>query len=68
MLTVSSPEPQLILIDVPFRNGSLDETDYFGDVKYKDRTLSMEFLIPWTADDHHGIYSKVLNELHGKRK
>ena len=67
-LTIGSPEPQLILIDVPFRNGSLDETDYFGDVKYKDRPLSMEFLIPWTANDHHEIYSKVLNELHGRRK
>lgn len=67
-LTLGAPDPQLILIDVPFRDGSLDETDYFGDVKYKDRNLQMEFLIPWWADDQLEIYSNVLNRLNGKRK
>ena len=67
-LNIGSPEPQLILIDVPFRNGSLDETDYFGDVTYKDRDITMDFLIPWYVKDHHAIYSKVLNRLNGKRR
>lgn len=67
-LTIGAAEPQLVLIDVPFRNGSLDETDYFGDVRYKDRELTMGFLIPWWAEDQHNIYSEVLNNLNGKRK
>ena len=66
--TLGAPSPQLVLINVPFRNGSLDETDYFGDVKYNDRTLSMDFLIHWTEDYPYDIYSKVLNELNGQRK
>lgn len=67
-LTIGAPQPQLVLIDVPFRNGSLDETDYFGDVKYNNRDISMSFLIPWWAEDQHNIYSKVLNKLNGQRK
>lgn len=67
-LTIGAPQPQLVLIDVPFRNGSLDETDYFGDVKYNDRNISMSFLIPWWTEDQHNIYSKVLNKLNGQRK
>ena len=67
-LTIGSPEPQLVLIDVPFRNGPLDETDYFGDVKYKERKIEMSFLIPWWLDDQHYIYSEVQNRLNGQRK
>ena len=67
-MTIGSAEPQLVLIDVPFRNGSLDETDYFGDVRYKDRTITMGFLIPWWLDDQHGIFSEVQNRLNGRRK
>ena len=67
-MTIGSAEPQLVLIDVPFRNGSLDETDYFGDVRYKDRTITMGFLIPWWLDDQHGIFSEVQNRLNGQRK
>ena len=66
--TLGAPAPQLVLIDVPFRNGSLDETDYFGETKYKDRKLSMDFLINWTEDDPYDIYSNVLNKLNGQRK
>lgn len=66
--TLGAPSPQLVLINVPFRNGSLDETDYFGNVKYNDRTLSMDFLIHWAADRPYDIYSNVLNSLNGQRK
>lgn len=66
--TLGAPSPQLVLIEVPFRNGSLDETDYFGDVKYNDRTLSMDFLIHWAEDYPYDIYSNVLNNLNGQRK
>lgn len=67
-LSITPPEPRLMMIDVPFRNGSLDETDYYGDVTYGDRTLRMEFIVPMDVPDHHAVYSNVLNTLHGKRK
>ena len=66
--TLGAPTPQLVLINVPFRNGSLDETDYFGDVTYNDRVLNMDFLIDWGEEDPYGIYSNILNKLNGKRK
>lgn len=67
-MTIGKAEPQLVMIDVPFRNGSLDETDYFGDVRYKNRTITMGFLIPWWSDDQYEIFAKVQNQLNGKRK
>ena len=67
-MTIGKAEPQLVLIDVPFRNGSLDETDYFGDVRYKNRTITMGFLIPWWSDDQYEIFGEVQNNLNGKRK
>jgi hypothetical protein len=66
--TLGAPTPRLVLIDVPFRNGSLDETDYFGEVTYNDRPLNMDFLIDWGEEDPYGLYSNVLNSLNGKRK
>lgn len=67
-LTIGAAEPQLVLIDVPFRNGALDETDAFGDVRYKDRTITMGFLIPWWLDDQYGIFSNVQARLNGMRR
>lgn len=67
-LTIGGADPQTILIDVPFRNGSLDETDYFGEIAYNDRDISIGFLIPWWCDDQHSIYSNVQKKLNGRRK
>ena len=67
-LTIGAAEPQLVLIEVPFRNGTLDETDAFGDVRYKDRSITMGFLIPWWLDDQYGIFSNVQARLNGQRR
>lgn len=67
-LVIGKAEPRLMMVDVPFRNGSLDATNYFGDVRYKDRTITMGFLIPWWSDDQYGIFADVQNQLNGHRK
>ena len=67
-LVIGKAEPRLMMVDVPFRNGSLDATNYFGDVRYKDRTITMGFLIPWWSDDQYGIFADVQNQLNGQRK
>lgn len=67
-LVISPPEPRFVMIEVPYRNGLLDETDYYGDVTYANRNLKMDFLVPNGTHDHHDIYSNILNTLHGKRK
>lgn len=67
-LVIGKAEPRLMMVDVPFRNGSLDATNYFGDVRYKDRTITMGFLIPWWSDDQYGIFADIQNQLNGHRK
>ena len=35
--TISSPEPKYIKVEVEGADGELDLTEYFGDIKYKNR-------------------------------
>ena len=42
--TISSPEPKYIKVEVEGADGELDLTEYFGDIKYKNRKLSFTFV------------------------
>ena len=53
-------------IDIPGADGDLDQTEFFGDVKYENATHRFEF----TADaqsDFLALYSRIKNALHGKK-
>ena len=66
--SISPPKPQLNMVSVPLRDGSIDLTESLtGDVKYEDRKISITFYVlnhsnAWTA-----IMSEVENYLHGQR-
>lgn len=54
-------------IDIPGADGALDQTEFFGDVKFEEATHRFEF----TADqqgDFLSLYSRVKNVLHGRKK
>ena len=65
-ITIGSPEPQILSVDIPFRDGTLDETDYFGIVHYKNRKLTIPFYIPY-GNNYQAVYTNVMNLIHGKR-
>lgn len=67
-LSIGTPKPRISLVNVPFRNGSLDVTDNFGGVKYENRTISMSFIIPWESKKQLSLYSEFINEVNGHRK
>lgn len=67
--TIGSPEPKTYMLDVPFRDGSIDLTNAYSTyVFYKNRklTISLKFIDVYERWSY--IYSMVMTELHGKNK
>lgn len=65
---ISAAEPQMNLISVPMRDGSIDLTEVLSnDIKYKDRTITMVFEIMDPRTDWSAKVSIIQNYLHGKR-
>lgn len=66
--TIGSPDPYVYQVQVPGRDGMLDLTDeLYGSVKYKNRKLQIQFLIPDVASKWAIIYSEIADALHGKK-
>lgn len=65
---IGSPEPKVNQIEIEGSDGVLDLTDFFGGVKYKNRSLSFTFskmgIVP---DGFLALYSLVQDLLHGKK-
>lgn len=65
---IKAPEPKINQIDIEGGDGVLDLTDYFGDVKYKNRSLSFQFAKPGIEQASFlALFSQVQNLLHGKK-
>lgn len=61
---IGDAEPKIIKVEVPFSNGDLDLTDYFGDVRYNNRTIKMKFSVLDKVPFY--TYSKVCSLVHGQ--
>ena len=65
--TIGTPSPKTELIDIPGGDGVLDLTDFFGETKYGNRTLTFEFSTLVPEPDFMALFSMVQNALHGKK-
>lgn len=65
--TIGMPEPKTATIQVPGADGELDYTEYFGDVKYTNRTLEFEFSIIDAPADFLKLYSRLHNTMNGRK-
>lgn len=54
-------------IDIPGADSDLDQTEFFGDVKYGNATHRFEFTANQQSD-FPALYSRVKNALHGRKK
>ena len=65
---IGSPNPKVVTIDVEGSDGVLDLTEAFGDVKFRNRSLSFQFAKA-SIDPHSflELYSTVHNAIHGKK-
>ena len=65
---ISPPAPQLNLVSIPLRDGSLDLTETLtGDVKYNDRAITMNFAMVDPRKRWNNKISEIQNYLHGQR-
>lgn len=65
---IQAPKIKTMEVDIAGGNGTLDYTEYFGDVKYENRSLSFGFskmnIVP---DEFLVLFSEVQNALHGQK-
>jgi phage-related protein len=53
--------------DIPGGDGSLDQTEFFGEPKFENRTHRFDFSTMAPAEEFPTVYSNVLNRLHGRK-
>ncbi len=53
--------------DIPGADGDLDQTEFFGEPKYENRTHRFDFSTMAPAEEFPAVYSNVLNRLHGRK-
>ncbi|WP_026524719.1 hypothetical protein [Butyrivibrio sp. MB2005] len=65
---ISPPKVRTAVVEVPGRDGNLDITEALtGRVMYEDREISFVFRVPNPKEEWPRVYSKVLNNIHGKK-
>lgn len=64
---MGAPAVKVTKIDIPGADGDLDQTEFFGDVKYGNATHRFEFTANQQSD-FPALYSRVKNALHGRKK
>lgn len=64
---IGTPPVKTEKMDIPGADGDLDQTDFFGEPKFANRTLRFEFTANTPASDFLSLYSRVNNALHGKK-
>lgn len=65
--TIGVPAPKTVIIDVEGADGEIDLTDYFGEAKYKNRTLEFEFESIISINQFPALLTNLTNAIHGKR-
>ncbi len=65
---IGAPAPKVNQIEIEGGDGVLDLTDFFGGVKYKNRSLSFTFAKPGiTQSEFLALYSLVQETIHGQK-
>lgn len=65
--TISSPEPHINIVSIPFSNDIIDLTEFNGEPTYKPRTVTFNFTMLDNGVPFMQRYTEILNILHGKR-
>ena len=65
--SIGDAKPKTEMIDIPGSDGSLDLSEYFGDVKYKNRKLSFTFSTIGRPCEFLQNYSHLQNLINGRK-
>ena len=64
---IESPEAKTMFVNIPGADGSLDLTEYFGEINYDNRQLSFDFSTIIPQKDFLKQFSIIQNLLNGKK-
>lgn len=65
--TIEQPEAKTEYLDIPGSDGQLDLTEFFGDIKYKNRKLTFEFQTKLRHEAFYNLFETISNAINGKR-
>lgn len=65
--TIEPPTPKTETVDIPGADGELDFTEFFGEVKFKNRKLAFNFSYIGLASTFTTELSAIQTALHGKK-
>lgn len=66
--SLDPPEPKTNLVDIPGGDGTVDLSEFSGDVRYNDREMEFQFLLNGrTPDAIHREVTDILRKFHGVR-
>ena len=64
---ISAPNVKTSYVEIKGADGSLDFTEAFGRINYKNRTIKLQFAYIGFMDDFPRKFSEIQNLLHGKK-
>jgi len=64
---IGLPSPKTTTVDIIGKDGTLDLTEAFGEVRYNNRTITFTFSAVENILDWDACKTMIANELHGKR-
>lgn len=65
--SIGAATPKILTVDIPFGDGELDYTEFFGSVKYNNRSLSFSFSVVSDRREFLKKYSLIQNLLNGRK-
>ena len=65
--TIGKAEPKTETVDIPGGDGVIDYTEYFGDIRYKNRKLTFNFSTIVPQSEFQSLFSTIQNALHGRK-
>ena len=65
--SITPPEPKTYSVNIPGADGEIDLTSELGDIKYKNRILTLTFEVLGNSQHILNKYSDVMNAIHGRK-
>ncbi len=66
--SISSPEPDIVLIEIPGTSDVIDLTESIsGDIEYKQRKITIKLESAHGKDSYYAKFSELANSIHGRK-
>lgn len=64
---IEAPSPKTETVDIPGGDGAIDLTEAFGEVKFKNRKIKLNFSTIVPKSQFFDLFSEIQNKIHGQK-